>query len=111
MYLSERRSHWKIGRDCLQRPLDWTWRGSFELIRSCQLRATEHSVKFGRLKACFQASQLSFEWNSFKQGNMIHEHIISHGIIQKSSVTIIMRTAKQDLMTMDIMKIQLEDFL
>lgn len=110
MYLSERRSNWQIGRNGLQRPLNWTGRGSFKLIRSCQLRAAEHAVKFGCLKACFQASQFTFEWDSFKQGDVIHEHSISHSIVQKSSVTIIMRTAKQDLMAMDIMKIQLEDF-
>ena len=41
---------------------------------------------------------------------MFHQHRVSHGIIQEPSIAIVVRTAKQDLMTMNIMKIQFEDF-
>ena len=66
-------------------------------------RVPEKVWELDDLEPIFQLVQLFFERYTFKQGDAFNVPSIPKKFLEESSIAIVMRTAEQDLVAMDIM--------
>lgn len=73
-----------------------------------QLCVPEYRIKLCCLESVLQQGYFSFEWHSLEERNMINHLCISQRFLKETGVTVIVRAPKYDLVTVAVIKVELE---
>ncbi len=78
------------------------------LVVDSQLGIPKYFVKLGCLESICQQRQLSFKRHALEQSDVIQNLDVAHGFFEESCIAVVMRAAKQDLVTVAVVKVELE---